>query len=141
MSNMTFKDRLSRAARKSLPLLLIPAFFLVGLYAGPRLIGTYRTVFPPAQYTTGDHTALYAKTGHPVVMYATTTCPYCAKARALFAEQGVAYTEYQIDKSEAANAEFTAKGGIGVPLLYIGERRVDGFREATIRDALASLRK
>ncbi len=125
--------------RKFLPLLLIPAFFAVGLYLGPKLSATYRTVFPPAEFATGDHAALYAKAGNDVVMYATTTCQYCAKVRKLMAEEGVKYTEYQIDKSEAANAEFIAKGGIGVPLLYIGERRIDGFREPVIRAALKAI--
>lgn len=127
--------------RKLLPLLLIPAFFAVGLYLGPKLSSSYRTAFPPAAYATGDHATLYAKAGNEVVMYATTTCPYCEKVRDLLAAEGVKYTEYQIDKSEAANAEFIAKGGIGVPLLYIGERRIDGFREPVIRDALKAIGK
>lgn len=126
--------------RKFLPLLLIPAFFAVGLYLGPKLSSGYRTMFPPAEFATGDHAALFAKAGNEVVMYATTTCPYCEKVRDLLAAEGVKYTEYQIDKSETANAEFIAKGGIGVPLLYIGERRIDGFREGAIRDALAVAR-
>ena len=132
---------MSNVIRKFLPLLLIPAFFVVGLYLGPKLSSVYLTVFPPAEFATGDHAALYAKAGNHVVMYATATCPYCAKVRTLLAEQGVAYTEYQIDKSEAAKAEFIAKGGIGVPLLYIGERRIDGFREPAIRDALKAIGK
>lgn len=127
--------------RKFLPLLLIPAFFAVGLYLGPKLSAAYRTAFPPAEFATGDHDALFAKAGNEVVMYATTTCPYCEKVRDLLASEGVKYTEYQIDKSEAANAEFIAKGGIGVPLLYIGERRIDGFREGTIRNALTEMRR
>lgn len=130
---------MSKLIRKLLPLLLIPAFFAVGLSLGPKLTSAYRTAFPPAQYATGDHTALYAKAGNEVVMYATTTCPYCAKVRDLLTAEGVKYTEYQIDKSEAANAEFIAKGGIGVPLLYIGERRIDGFREPVIREALKAI--
>ncbi len=127
--------------RKLLPLLLIPAFFAFGLYLGPKLTSAYRTAFPPAEYVTGDHAALYAKAGNKVVMYATTTCPYCTKVRELLAAEGVKYTEYQIDKSEAANAEFIAKGGVGVPLLYIGERRIDGFREPAIREALKAIGK
>lgn len=130
-----------KVIRKFLPLLLIPAFFAIGLYLGPKLSTAYRTVFPPAEFATGDHAALFAKAGNDVVMYATTTCQYCAKVRKLLAAGGVEYTEYQIDKSEAANAEFIAKGGIGVPLLYIGERRIDGFREAAIRDALKAIGK
>ena len=128
-----------RFIRKSLPLLLIPAFFAIGLYLGPKLSSSYRAAFPPAQYATGDHAALYARAGNQVVMYATTTCPYCTKVCDLLAAEGVRYTEYQIDKSEAANAEFIAKGGIGVPLLYIGERRIDGFREPAIREALKAI--
>lgn len=130
-----------KVIRKFLPLLLIPAFFAIGLYLGPKLSTAYHAVFPPAEFATGDHAALFAKAGNDVVMYATTTCPYCAKVRKLLAAGGVRYTEYQIDKSEAANAEFIAKGGIGVPLLYIGERRIDGFREAAIRDALKAVGK
>ena len=130
-----------KVIRKFLPLLLIPAFFAAGLYLGPKLSVAYRAVFPPAEFTTGDHDALFAKAGNEVVMYATTTCQYCAKTRALLAKEGVKYTEYQIDTSEAANAEFIAKGGIGVPLLYIGERRIDGFREVAIRDALTDMRR
>lgn len=127
--------------KKLLPFLLIPAFFALGLYAGPKLAGLYHEVFPEPQYTTGDHSALYAKAGQPVVMYATTTCPYCAKTRKLFAEKGVRYTEYQIDKSQDANKDFLAKGGIGVPLLYIGDRRIDGYREAAILEAVAAVRR
>lgn len=123
-----------------LPLLLIPLCFFVGLYAGPKATELYAKVFPPKEYTTGDHDALYAKAGHNVVMYTTSTCPFCAKTRALFAAKGVKYIEYQVDKSKTASDEFTAKGGIGVPLLYIGERRIDGYREAAILDALAAVR-
>ena len=59
-----------------LPLLLIPLCFFVGLYAGPKATELYAKVFPPKEYTTGDHDALYAKAGHNVVMYTTSTCPF-----------------------------------------------------------------
>ena len=127
--------------RKFLPLLLIPAFFMAGLYGGPKAVALYNTVFPPKEYTTGDHAALYAKAGNDVVIYTTSTCPFCAQARALFAAKGVKYTEYQIDKSKTANDEFVAKGGIGVPLVYIGDRRIDGYRETAILEALSAVRR
>jgi glutaredoxin len=121
--------------------LLIPACFAIGLYAGPHVSALYGDLFPPPQYKVGDYSDLYAKAGNRVVMYSTTTCPYCAKTRQMFAANGVKYTEYPIDKSQAANAEFIIKGGIGVPLLYIGERRIDGYREAAIREAIAQVSK
>lgn len=126
-----------KALERILQVLLIPAFFAIGLYAGPHAAKAYRTWFPPPQYTTGDHAALYRRAGNEVVMYATSTCPYCAKARKLFAARGVRYTEYQIDKSEDANRDFIAQGGRAVPLLYIGDRRIEGFREQAIVEALA----
>lgn len=124
-----------------LPWLLVPVFFAVGLQIGPRVATWYHTTFPPPAYTTGDHAALYAKAGTPVVLYATSTCPYCAKVRKLFAARGVRYTEYQIDTDAGANREFLARKGIGVPLLYIGDRRIDGYREDAILDALTAVGK
>lgn len=47
-----------------LPWLLVPAFFVIGLQLGPRLAGWYHATCPP-----------------PVVLYATSACPYCAYAR------------------------------------------------------------
>lgn len=124
-----------------LPWLLVPVFFVVGLQIGPRVATWYHTTFPPPAYTTGDHAALYAKAGTPVVLYATSTCPYCAKVRKLFTARGVRYTEYQIDTDAGANREFLARKGIGVPLLYIGDRRIDGYREDAILDALTAVGK
>lgn len=118
---------------------LLAGGFALGLFAGPKAVGLYRTWFPPPEYRTGDFAALYARAGHPVVMYATVTCPYCAKARALFARHGVRYTEYQIDRSAAASADFQRRGGVGVPLLFIGDRRIEGYRERAIIEALETL--
>lgn len=65
----------------------------------------------------------------PVVMYATSWCPYCAKARAYFGKKGIAYTEYDVEKSPAANAEFKRLGGRGVPLILVGREKMSGFSE------------
>jgi glutaredoxin len=72
----------------------------------------------------------------PVVMYATSWCPYCAKARAYFGRNGIAYTEHDIEKSPAARAEFKRLGGRGVPLILVGRERVNGFDELAFEFAL-----
>jgi glutaredoxin len=126
--------------KTGLTLALIPLCFVLGLYAGPHAARLYREWFPPPQYQTGDFAALYAKAGQSVVMYSTSTCPYCAKVRKLFAEKGVRYTEYQIDTSQPAAAEFEKLDAPGVPVLFIGERRIDGYREKAIVEALAEVR-
>lgn len=65
----------------------------------------------------------------PVVMYATAWCPYCARARAYFRSNGIAFAEHDIEKSSAARAEFKRLGGRGVPLIFVGRERIDGFSE------------
>jgi glutaredoxin len=72
-----------------------------------------------------------------VTMYATATCGYCAKARTYFAEHHVQYEERDIEKSEQAAAEWTAKCGIGTPLIQIGEAKINGFDQKRLEAELA----
>lgn len=72
-----------------------------------------------------------------VVMYATSWCPYCAKARAYFAKSGIAYVEHDVEKSAGANAEFKRLGGRGVPLIVVGRERMSGFSEQAFEHLIA----
>ena len=74
-----------------------------------------------------------------VVMYATKTCGYCAKARAYFREHGVAWKERDIEASEQAHREWKELGGVGTPLIVIGNERISGFNKARL-DALIGAR-
>ncbi len=62
-----------------------------------------------------------------VVMYATDWCGYCKMARDHFKANGVAFTEYNIDRDAAASQRHKALGGKGVPLILIGDERMNGF--------------
>jgi glutaredoxin len=62
-----------------------------------------------------------------VVMYATKRCPYCRKARQYFTDRGVTWREVDIEASSAADREFKARGGQGVPLIFINDARVSGW--------------
>jgi glutaredoxin/uncharacterized protein YneF (UPF0154 family) len=124
-----------------LALLLIPLCFVVGLYGGPYASSLYQTIFPEPEYNTGNFREMYQRSGTEIVMYSSSTCPYCAKARELFTARGVSFTEYQIDTSKTAAVEFERLGGEYVPVIFIGERRIGGFREQAIRDALAEIGK
>lgn len=82
------------------------------------------------------HAETVAPSPPRVVMYATDWCGYCARARAYFEENGIAYTELDIDKSHAAHAQFKRLGGRGVPLILVGRERVNGFSELAFEFAL-----
>jgi glutaredoxin len=126
------------------PFLLLMGLVLVfaaGLYGGPLARSTYARAFPQPVFASGDYTALYRETGNRVVLFSTSTCPYCKKTRDMLDAKHVAYTDYVIDQSDASNAKFKALGGVAVPVLYIGGRSIRGFREPVIAEALAMLEK
>ena len=72
-----------------------------------------------------------------IVMYATQTCGYCAKARAWFKSKNLAWEERDIETSAVANKEWKTLGGQGTPLIVIDGERIHGFDQARIEAALA----
>ena len=82
--------------------------------------------------TQGDHDAMYRAQGADVVLYSLSTCPFCAKARTLLTDHGVAFVERTIDQSDDAKAEAMALGIDSVPVLFVGSHRIQGYSEDTI---------
>lgn len=70
-----------------------------------------------------------AAANQSVVMYSTSWCGYCKKAREYFQQKGIAFAEHDIERSPAANAEFKQLGGSGVPLILVGKQVMKGFSE------------
>ena len=71
--------------------------------------------------------AMQGRTDSPIVMYSTNWCPYCAKARAYFRRCEIRFVEYDIEASAQNLAQFQALNGRGIPLIMIGDKRLDGF--------------
>lgn len=65
--------------------------------------------------------------GPKVIMYSTTWCGYCKKARKYFKKNGIAFTEYDIDKNAKAKARYKKMGAKGVPVILVGNKRMNGF--------------
>ncbi len=65
-----------------------------------------------------------------VVMYSTSWCGYCRKARKYFSAQGIAFTELDIEKNQQAKRAYDKLGGKGVPIILVGNKRMNGFSEA-----------
>ena len=68
-------------------------------------------------------------------MYSAKWCPYCKKAKAYFTARGLRYEEIDIEASDGARREYKELGGKGVPLIFVGRKRMQGFSEAAM-DAL-----
>lgn len=67
------------------------------------------------------------RTQQKIVMYTTSSCGYCAKARAYFAEKSINYKEKNIETSKKYHSEFKALGGKGVPVILWGKNKMNGF--------------
>ena len=66
---------------------------------------------------------------HKVIIYSTTTCPYCVMAKNFFKEKGVAYEDKNVGVDRAAGEEMVVKSGqMGVPVIDIDGEIVVGFR-------------
>ncbi len=62
-----------------------------------------------------------------VVLYSTQRCGFCRKARAHFAERGIAYTEYDVETTEKGWRDYNRMKGRGVPIILIDGERMNGF--------------
>jgi glutaredoxin len=62
-----------------------------------------------------------------VTLYGTTWCGYCKKARAWLAAKGVAFRDLDVEQDEAAAAAYRALGGSGVPVIVVGNRKMQGW--------------
>ncbi len=80
----------------------------------------------------------YADSEKLVVVYGTSWCGHCKNARAYLTSQNVEFTEYDIETSEIGAQKFQALNGYGVPLIYVGSERIEGFKKAQLESALIS---
>jgi glutaredoxin len=68
--------------------------------------------------------------GKKVVLYSTEWCGYCAKAKHYFKSKGIRFTEYDIEKSDKGRRQYQKMGATGVPVILVGNQRMNGFSEA-----------
>ncbi len=71
----------------------------------------------------------------PVVMYSTSWCGHCKRARAYFRTQGIPFTELDIERSAKGQRDYARLGGSGVPVILVGTRRLNGFDAAQFQQA------
>lgn len=78
----------------------------------------------------------FAQLPDQVVLYSTSWCPYCQQAKAYFESLGVAYTDNDIENSPQAREAYKSLNGNGIPLVFIGNTRFDGYDPEGFEQAL-----
>ncbi len=78
-----------------------------------------------------------------VVMYSTSICPYCDRARSLLARKGISVQEVKVDEDPAQrDLMLQLSGGRRtVPQIFVGERHVGGFDDLAALDRAGELDK
>jgi glutaredoxin len=62
-----------------------------------------------------------------IEIYTASYCSECQRAKAYMKAADIAFTEYDIENDIARRREFYARGGKGIPLLFVGGRAMHGF--------------
>lgn len=90
-----------------------------------------------SQQMISDEPLLLTKTSTPVIiMYSTQNCPYCYITKEFLKKHNLAYTEYDIERSEKHMQMFYLLGGRGTPLVIINKEIIHGYDERLMRKAL-----
>ncbi len=66
------------------------------------------------------------KTGK-VVMYTATWCGICKTAKNYFRKNNIPYVSYDVEKSRVGKIDFKLLGGRSVPIIIVGNTRMNGF--------------
>lgn len=62
-----------------------------------------------------------------VIMYGTSWCGYCKKAREYFHAHNISYTDYDIEIDSRAKQLYNQLGVSGVPVILVGKMEMQGF--------------
>jgi glutaredoxin len=115
---------------------LVGACLAAGWCAGPLVRLSQAHFFPQPEYVEGDFGDLYRQSNREVVLFSTSSCPFCELTRELLERNPIPHTDYVIDRSKNATRLFESVGAGNVPQLFVGNRRITGFHEQAIVEAL-----
>ena len=65
-----------------------------------------------------------------VILYSASWCGHCKKAKRYFEANGIAYKEYDVEKSQKGKADYRKLNAKGVPVILVGNKRMNGFSES-----------
>jgi len=79
-------------------------------------------------------TVNHERTNFDVVMYSSTTCGYCTKAREWFNELDIEFVEYFIDQDADAAKRHSRLGMTVTPTIIVGDSVIKGFRPQILEE-------
>jgi len=71
-----------------------------------------------------------------VIVYSTTWCGVCKKAKRWLNKNKIAFREYDVEKSARGRRDYKKMRGRGVPIIKVGKQRFNGFSPSRLTPAL-----
>lgn len=76
----------------------------------------------------------------PILIYSTSYCPYCVRAKDLLTRKGLSFTEILVDNDEQKREEMVARSNrMTVPQIFIGEQHIGGYDDLYALDKAGKL--
>ena len=72
-----------------------------------------------------------------ITLYSTRNCPHCRQVRQYLQNKGLRFQELDVQSNARAQKALARLGARGVPVVLIGEIRIDGFDRRRLDSALA----
>lgn len=72
-----------------------------------------------------------------ITLYTTRNCPHCRRAKHYLEQRGLRFQEFDVQTNVRAQKAFARLGARGVPVIVVGDTRIDGFDRRRLDAALA----
>lgn len=79
-----------------------------------------------------------AARGKTVVLYSTSWCGVCKRARQFLSQRKIPFQEYDVEKSRKGKKDYAELKGRGIPILLVGGQRMNGFSVSRFERLYAS---
>lgn len=73
-----------------------------------------------------------AATRPRIKLFSAVWCGYCKLAKSHLARRGIAFEELDVEQSATGRDEYRRLDGRGVPVILVGDQRMDGFDPAAL---------
>jgi glutaredoxin len=95
-------------------------------YTGPAVVSTLEKSAPAAQ--ANQPTAAKGR----IKLLTTSWCGYCRQARAYLNSRGIPFEDLDVEKSAQGKQEYRELNGRGVPIILVGNQRMNGYSQAQL---------
>ncbi len=78
-----------------------------------------------------------AVAGDKVKLYTAAWCGYCKRARAYLRSRKIPFEDLDVETTARGRREYAEINGNGVPVIFVGGQRLDGYNQATLQRMLS----